>query len=469
MDPRRARGGAHARPIRRRSPSSPARRWAAADARRVLSTIASAILPGLGQLVNGRPRLAAWFAVPTIGLLALVGLAVAAHPGARLAAFAIRPETLTALLALNLAVGVWRVAAVGQAFFDRQHEGRPGSLASVGLVIALGATIGPHVVANAWGTAAQATFARVFTAGGSESPGRPVAATGPGANERINILLVGVDKTPARTATLTDSMIVVSIDPVGETASMVSIPRDLVGVPLGNGDTYAPKLNSLLSYADRHPNDFPKGGMRALEDAVGALLGIQIHYEVRVDFFGFLKLVNAVGGVDIMVPKSFYDPEYDRFGTGPIGEHGWGVDAGMHHFKGWEALAYARSRRAPGDTDFTRAARQQQVLLAVREKLLQGGSVLTNLPSLLDAFGDLLQTDLPYDRLVDLAAVAEDMSANAIVRTVFGRPLVKGRMDPVYGSVQVPDLKAIRRVAAGLFPAPGQSPTAWPSPQPSAP
>ena len=73
-------------------------------------------------------------------------------------------------------------------------------------------------------------------------------------------------------------MIVASLDPVGHTVSMVSVPRDLVNVPLGNGDVLGPKLNSLMSYAERHPDEFPKGGVRALQDAVGALLDIDIQY-----------------------------------------------------------------------------------------------------------------------------------------------------------------------------------------------
>ena len=109
-------------------------------------------------------------------------------------------------------------------------------------------------------------------------------------------------------------MMVVSLDPVGRTVSMVSIPRDLVNVPLGDGNVYGPKLNSLMCYADRHPDAFPDGGIAALEDAVGALLGIPIHYYARIDFVGFIAMVDAVGGVDINVDEGFSRPSYDGFG-----------------------------------------------------------------------------------------------------------------------------------------------------------
>jgi LCP family protein required for cell wall assembly len=264
-------------------------------------------------------------------------------------------------------------------------------------------------------------------------------------------------------------MMVVSIDPVGESASIVSLPRDLVRVPLGDGNVFGPKLNSLMAYAERHPEDFPQGGMRALEDAIGALLGIKIHYYAKVDFYGFVKLVDAVGGVDVNVTQAFYDPEYE-FGVNPKGVQGWGVEVGPHHFDGNEALAYARSRMAIGESDFTRAARQQEVLLAIRDQVMADGSLLTNLPELLGTLGDLVTTDLPTDRLPDLAAIADEMADDAIVRAVLRKPLINtGGIDPVYGAIQVPDIAAILAVAKTLFPAPGLEPQPWPTPVPTTP
>ena len=145
-------------------------------------------------------------------------------------------------------------------------------------------------------------------------------------------------------------MMVASLDPVGHTVSLLSLPRDLIDMPLGNGDTFGPKLNSLMSYADRNPKQFPKGGMRTLEDAVGALLDIPIHYYARLDFRGLIKMVDAVGGVDIVAPRAFEDPGYDGYG---LGRKGFSITAGKHHLDGADALAYARSRKALGESDFT--------------------------------------------------------------------------------------------------------------------
>lgn len=440
------------------------------DIRRTGAAFASAVVPGLGQLINGRRRLAQWFGLPFLLLLAIAILFVATRSPARLFASIVSPTVMGTLLTLNVVILGWRLASVVHAFFDGRYAGRAGRAGVAGLVLVVVAVLAPHALANSWGSAAQATFARIFEAD-RVGPGHPAAAAehGPGHDERLNILVVGIDKTPWRTATLTDSMMVVSIDPVGETATIVSLPRDLVRVPLGDGNVFGPKLNSLMAYADRHPEDFPQGGMRALEDAVGALLGIEIHYYAKIDFFGFVELVDAVGGVDVNVTKAFYDETYDGIGVNPKGVKGWGVEVGLQHFSGWEALAYSRARKADGESDFTRAARQQEVLLALRDRIMSDGSLLMRLPELLDAFGDLVTTDLPSDRLPDLAAIADGMEDDAIFRAVLKKPLINtGGIDPVYGSIQVPDLEAILAVAATLFPPPGEMPQPWPTPVPTA-
>jgi LCP family protein required for cell wall assembly len=216
-----------------------------------------------------------------------------------------------------------------------------------------------------------------------------------------------------------------------------------------------------MAYADRHPETFPQGATRALEDAVGELLGIRVHYYAQVDFYGFVKLVDAVGGVDVNVKRAWYDPTYIAIGIKPKGGVGWGVEVGRQHFNGWEALAYSRARKALGETDFTRAARQQEVVIAIRDKVMSTGSLLTNLPSFLVALGGLVTTDLPTSRLPDLAAVADDMAPGAVYRMVLNHPLVGPFSDKVLGSVQIPDLEAIRKAVADIMPAPGGTPIVW--------
>jgi LCP family protein required for cell wall assembly len=418
----------------------------------------SALVPGLGQLFNGRTRLAAIFALPALALVALVWLSLLVSSPTRLAATLISPAILSAVLVLNVVVLVWRLASVGHAFFDRKR-GVPSRAGVVALAAVLAFVAVPHLFGLQVGLAARDTFARIF-----EPRGAVAGVTGaprPGDNERTNILVIGIDKTPSRNATLTDTMIVVSIDPVGRTVSMMSIPRDLVGTPLGNGDVYGPKLNSLKSYADTHPDEFPNGGVRALKDAVSALVGIPIHYYASIDFFGFVKIVDKLGGVDVNPAKGFSDPEY-----GYRGRFGFSITAGPHRLDGLDALAYVRARRAAGESDFTRAARQQEVMVALRDRALRNGSLLFQLPALFDAVGQAIRTDLPVDQLPLFAVLADEVDDDSIVRVVLRPPLVKGARNE-YGAVQVPDLVAIWAVADGVFSDPGTPPRPWPMPLPT--
>lgn len=411
------------------------------------------MLPGLGQLANGQTRMGVLFLAPSLVVLAIAWLIVQGTPTMRLLASLIVPSTLGTVLVLNALMLVWRLVAVVQAFADTKYRARPSGralawLAAIVLFVAI-----PHLYAGWVGSSAFDNFKRVFGTAAKD----PRATPGPAANERLNVLLMGVDSAAGRSQALTDTLIVVSVDSVGRTVSLISIPRDLVGVPLGNGNTYAPKINSLLGFANRNRSEFKGGGAPALQRAVGALLGVPIHYYARVNLAGFVRMVNAVGGVDVDVQRALSDPNYGGFGVGP----GWSIATGSHHLDGANALAYSRIRKSPGESDFTRADRQQEVLLAVRNAAVKR-NLLFSLPTLLDAVGGTVETDLPAERLPELAALADEIGATATTRVVIRSPLVHSASNR-YGAVQVPDLVAIRAVAALLFTAPGTAPTAWPT------
>jgi polyisoprenyl-teichoic acid--peptidoglycan teichoic acid transferase len=422
----------------------------------------SALIPGGGQAFNRRFRLARWLAIPALILIGLVILALQLFSPVRLAAWAINPTVLQALLVLNVIVLVWRLIAVGQAFFDGRYPAVPGRLGFIGLVIVSIVVLAPHAYAWQVGSAANAAFARVFV-GGTIGDGGEAVGPVPKPGERINILIVGVDTTPDRSATLTDTMMVASLDPVGKTASLLSIPRDMVFVPLGNGDDYGPKINSLLGFAERDPEMFPNGPMRALQDAIGALLGIPIHYYARMDFVGFINMIDAVGGVDINVKRDMEDPTYDGYG---LDGRGWSITKGRHRLDGVNALAYARVRKVAGESDFTRAARQQEILVALRNRVSSGTTLLFDLPDLLTAAGDTLRTDIPISALPDMVVTFESVETEDIARAVIRHPLVRSESTQ-FGDGLVPDLDAIRAMAAELFPEPGTPPASWPTPEPT--
>jgi LCP family protein required for cell wall assembly len=425
------------------------------DRRRLASAVLSAIVPGLGQAANRESRLALLFGLPSLALIALVVLVLQGNSTTRLFASLMVPTTLGTVLVLNVLILVWRLVAVTQAFFDRRFPFRPSARALAGLGLIVLFVVLPHLAGGWLGYSAFDNFKRVFGA----STAQAAATPGPGDRERLNILLMGVDSGGKRAHALTDTLIVVSLDPVGRHVSMISIPRDMVNVPLGDGKTFAPKINSLMEFGARNPKTFPGGGTKALERAVGTLLGIPIHYYAKVNLGGFVRMVDAVGGVDIDVTRPLDDPNYGGYGVGP----GWSVTRGLHHFDGANALAYARIRKAEGESDFTRAERQQEVLVAIRNAAVKGNLVF-KLTDLLDAVGDTVRTDLPPERLPGLAALAEEIGGANTTRVVIHAPLVRGASN-AYGSVQIPDLAAIRAVAAALFPTPGIAPTPWPTPR----
>src|SRR5204862_880050 len=189
-----------------------------------------------------------------------------------------------------------------------------------------------------------------------------------------------------------------------------------------------------------------------------------IHYYASLDFDGFIKMVDAVGGVDVNVTKGFADPTYDGFG---FESKGYAIAAGPHHLDGANALAYARTRKAVGESDFTRQARQQQILAALRDKSTRGGSLLFQLPDLIDAVGRTVTSDIPVDRLPALSAIIDDVGKNDVTRVVIRSPLIHAKSTQ-YGDSQEPVLKRIKAIAAGLFSPPGTRPTPSPTPLPTA-
>jgi LCP family protein required for cell wall assembly len=263
---------------------------------------------------------------------------------------------------------------------------------------------------------------------------------------RVNVLLIGMDSGIGRNTLLSDTMIVVSLDPVGKTVSMASIPRDMVDVPLPDGRSFRGKINSLVSYAHWHPGKFPgaKDGQSVLAAALGTLLNLKIDAWAQVNLPGFVSLVDAVGGVNINVTDGFCDPRYKEYGI-----KGFNITPGRYHMDGEEALAYARVRKATGESDFTRAGRQQEVIASLRDKMVHG-AFLDNPSRFLRSIGQTITTNIRPSFIADYIATASDIGRNDVFRVVIDHPLVKAGYD-VRGSIQIPQVKKIRALAANLF------------------
>ena len=457
-----------------------------------LAATLSFLFPGLGQAYAGRPRLALLFAVPVLLLLAGIGLSYLLFAD-RLRNQVLSSSFLVAVLVLDAALLLWRLFAIAQAGFggtadtparapaDGQGTGiaRPRRRAArIGFVsLLMLATIGMHAYLGMVVGELNTTLGRVFD-GGKVADARGGNDAQPlnrpeyrwNGTERINFLLLGVDSGVGRDEALTDTILVVSVDPVARTAVMVSVPRDTGYVPLPDTSVYRDgvyprKINQLSTDADLDPKlwcpDLPSGtdcGLRTLERSVGLYLGIAIQYYATVDLAGFTELIDAVGGVDLCLPGALVDDQYG----GPTWSPRVGIrlESGCQHYDGPHALAFARIRKGyielpdgtrEGQNDFKRAERQQEVLLALRSELARANLVF-DLPGILDAIGRTVTTDFPRGKSGDLATLLPLVTGPDIERVVLGYPeFVDPPLNPDVNYLLVPKRGAIRTQMRRLF------------------
>ena len=285
------------------------------DGRSVLAAFLSFVFPGLGQAYNRERTLALILAAPVILLALLLVVAVIAAQSTLLSRL-LDIRFLVGLMVLDVALLGWRVVAVVQAHARRERPSRHHWTSWLtALLVAV--TVLMHAVPAYYAVLGIDTLNAVALGGSSNGgltggfgrvPGfsslpQPSDQPQVERGERVNILLVGIDAAPSRTTQLTDTMLVVSLDPVGGNSAMVSVPRDLYGVPLGDGRIYNAKLNSLMAVAESHPADYPLGGVGTLKAAIGNLLGVKIHYFAAINLLGFKQAVDTIGGVDIVVER----------------------------------------------------------------------------------------------------------------------------------------------------------------------
>src|SRR5581483_648752 len=213
--------------------------------------------------------------------------------------------------------------------------------------------------------------------------------------ERINFLLMGTDHRPGETdLPRTDTMIVVTLDPATHAAGILSLPRDLwVPIP-GHGSE---RINAAYAFGEA---DKPGAGPELARKTVEQLLGVPIHHYALIGFDGFQKLVDQVGGVIVDVDRPIKDNEYP--------DQNYSVrriffQPGLQRLDGETALWYVRTRHA--DSDFGRARRQQQFLLALRRQVLQL-NLLPKAPRIVSALADSVKTDLRPSEVIALARLA---------------------------------------------------------------
>ena len=247
---------------------------------------------------------------------------------------------------------------------------------------------------------------------GTTSSTQPGTTT-PEADERMNIMLFGIGGDGHEGSQLTDTIIFTSIDTKNKKVGMLSIPRDSA-YPLGGG-RYE-KINAVQAYAEL---ENPGQGAQIASKNIGDLLGVQVDHYVKIDFRGFAALVDAIGGVEIDVERSFVDPQY------PTNDEKWqtiSFKKGKQTMNGETVLKYVRSRHGTNGegSDFARNRRQQLAILAIRQKILSLGTFSDpkKLANVYTAISKHIQSDLNIWDAIKLAPLIQDFDSKNIISHV---------------------------------------------------
>jgi LCP family protein required for cell wall assembly len=241
---------------------------------------------------------------------------------------------------------------------------------------------------------------------------------------RFTVMVAGVDSNAARRARgedqNTDALMVISVSADKSRIDILSLPRDTVDIPMPDGTVYHRKINSIAQ----------RLGIEGLRGAMSTLLGVPIDRYIEVDMDDFTWMVDAVGGIDVDVESRISDSQVHLF-----------LDPGPAHLDGATALSYSRTR---ADSDYGRAARQQQVMVALARKWLDPGmGALIGTVRLLDS----LQTDIGLDEITTLLEIGR-RSASAEVNAIVLKPprfsLFVGFEDSPRGWVMIPDVPEIQ-------------------------
>lgn len=408
-----------------------------------VAALLSFFWPGLGQLYAGRRRLAVIFAIPVLVLLAVV-LYQLRQGGLVFATRFIDPTYALAALVVVIAFGAWRLVSVIEPFVAAERA-RPARTPQRLVLLALAAVIilshgyVGYLLADSYNAENQIfsgsnDFADLTTPPPTTpSPGdtmgpapSPTASPTAASDGRVTMLFTGMDSdstatTSGRSDTHYDSIMVVSFDPQTNSIAMVSIPREVAGFrmyyggrdPLGIEITYMPK------YISKGTLKSPDSPYITLVNEVQYLVGVHIDYWAIMNLGGFVKMVDALGGIDVNNPSVIDDKLYDWLN----GQYGVYIPAGEQHLNGAYALAYARDRKCAGCNDYKRAARQQQVMRALLDKMSQPGEVL-QLPTLISEVGSSVQVSPNFkaDMVANYVDEAINVPSGNFSNVVLGPP-----------------------------------------------
>lgn len=263
---------------------------------------------------------------------------------------------------------------------------------------------------------------------------------------RVTILLLGLDYRDWETGSdysRSDTMILLTLDPLTRTAGILSIPRDMwAAIP---GFQHG-KINTAYYLGDAYK--LPGGGPGLAVKTVEQFLGVPINFYAQIDFGAFVRFINEIGGVKIDVPAPI---TVDLLGDGYRTKKK--LQPGVQVLTGEIALAYARNRYTEGG-DFDRAERQQQVILAIRNRILR----FDMLPVLVEKKDQLykelatgVHTNMSLDQVVRLAVMASQVPSENIKRGVLGKGYVLFGTSPDNLSILIPLADKVHALRDDIF------------------
>lgn len=253
-------------------------------------------------------------------------------------------------------------------------------------------------------------------------------------DNRINILILGIGGANHEGPNLTDTIILTSLDEKNNKVTLSSIPRDLWMPDLTGDDK---KINSAYAFGEAKRKG--GGGLSLIKAAVGKITGQDVDYVIRIDFSGFVKAIDIVGGLDINVDNTLDDYQYPINGKedDPCGKTEEELqilataaaeiladelpcrykhlhfDKGLTHMDGETALEFVRSRHAEGGegSDFARSKRQEKVINATKEKLLSAQTLINpaKILNLYEILKESLDTDIKQEEFDDFVRLAQKL------------------------------------------------------------
>jgi len=231
--------------------------------------------------------------------------------------------------------------------------------------------------------------------------------------ERVSVLVMGLDyrdwaagEGPPRT----DTMILFTVDPINRTAGILSIPRDLwVNIP---GFDYG-RINTAFQLGEAY--NLPGGGPQLAAETVEKLLGVPVNYYAQVDFGAFVRFIDEIGGVEVDIEETIK--------IDPLGDNNTKrLKPGRYNLPGDLALAYVRARKTEGG-DFDRAQRQQEVIMNIRDRILEYELLpilIKKAPTLYNEIESGIHTNMNLDEAIKLAWLAIQIPKENIKQGAIG-------------------------------------------------